>query len=471
MKQNNALVQLFLPGMIIGLTYYAISASFDKLSQLMCESGSAEIFTLNSCSGSSVLGYVVPILITGIIGILILRKLKVAYVLPIVFFAGITTIASLFLANVYESLTAGIALATITAGLSYVIFGLIFNHGPKLFSTRLTIAAIVAGVAIFAFPTLSSQVSNTRYEEEREAKLASIDIDLYAPKSSTGKFVYERYSFNEFSDPPYITLDFTNGLNANVFKRPSYFNPPINCGQTRPYGDGSVKFECEFAATTPRGRKVYSYTQAATLKYNPNAKPESYFVDLGSTVISLEYFPREITLDEIIMVVDALEPVSLDELKNLNISAEQSSKSIKSNAEQHVQFKVFKPTYSPDGYRLKRYLLGNPYDPTNPDLLVEFTNNLRMYEFKSKQVFNPPQNCGQSSAESEGKYSYAVGCSLFTTTPKGTKIYSNNVEYFLMLNGTKITIMFGPNDKNEITRLVDSLVETPLAQLNYEKYQ
>lgn len=172
----------------------------------------------------------------------------------------------------------------------------------------------------YIYTTISNNHSSKVYEEEKQTKLANLDFQLYAPKNKTGNFVYKEYSFNNYSDPQHVDLDLTNAT-ASIFKRPSYFNPPTDCGQTTPYGDGSTKFECVFIGTSQKGNKVYSYTQAATLKYSPNAKPESYFIDMGPTVISIYYFHNSVSTPDIIQIADSLEPVSLQELKNLSTTS------------------------------------------------------------------------------------------------------------------------------------------------------
>lgn len=169
----------------------------------------------------------------------------------------------------------------------------------------------------YIYTTISNNRSAKVYEEEKNTKLANLDFQLYAPRNKTGNFIYEKYDFNNYSDPPRVDLSLTTAT-ASIFKRPLYFNPPTDCGQATSYGDGSTKFKCVFVGNSQKGNEVYSYTQAAILKYSPNAKPESYFIDMGSTVISIYYFPKDTTAAEILQIADSLEPITLQELNNLS---------------------------------------------------------------------------------------------------------------------------------------------------------
>lgn len=291
---------------------------------------------------TGVLGLAGPLgagLVALIIGILSFRKL-ISHDWRVVIPTVIPPTVLVFANFNYQNLPALILPSTLESsnfwiiGLLISVLILFLSLSFHFFLTKLSMRAhwvLAATVALtlslgyhFYIPTFMQKRNFQEYAKENDAILAVTDIELYAPKHATGKFVYEQYVFNELNQPPVVELYFTNGIKINVFKRPANFNPSTDCGPATPYGANASNIECVLAATSPRDRKIYSYIQIATLRFKPEARPEGFFVDLGQTVISLDNFQREATLEDAVKIIDALEPVSFDELKSLTAAAKKS---------------------------------------------------------------------------------------------------------------------------------------------------
>lgn len=168
-------------------------------------------------------------------------------------------------------------------------------------------------LSIFMLPFLAHMafgaVISRQYKNEENAKLANLDFSLYAPKKPVGKFVYEKYEIYRNSAPAYVTLHFTNGTDLVVFKKPLYFNPPTDCGGSNiPDTEDAAskyKYKCDVVGSSQKGYKVYF-------------SPDTYYVDINSTVITIVRFPYETHISEILQLVDSLESVSAEQLKNLS---------------------------------------------------------------------------------------------------------------------------------------------------------
>lgn len=205
------------------------------------------------------------------------------------------------------------------------LFNVIFNY----FKIKLYILAplflMVWILSFYSLPIYANKYAsnieikeNEIYQKERDEKLKSIDFQLYAPKKTVGWYKLEHYDYidsedSTFSDPPYITLQFSLGLQANEYKTPSYYKPPKVCGQETPTSpDLSMRFSCEFVAKTGKGIEIYQYRQGDL------SGIEHYFGRIGDTVISLDVLPEGFTKQEAESLYDSFERINIEGLKSIN---------------------------------------------------------------------------------------------------------------------------------------------------------
>ncbi len=342
----------------------------------------------------------------------------------------------------------------------------------------------IAGVAENALRDYAYTQENVRSGKESDEILNATTIQLYIPEELEGKYKFEGFSFNVFSDPSYLEYTFTHYLHAAIYTAPSYFNPPHNCGQKKPTStNSSTPFPCTLAAISPKGRPIYAYTQKARLKRNPNAEPEYYFTKIDNTVVSIYNLPKDINLQDIIIIVDSLKPATIAQLKAMDRQARDTIKKENDQADKLVKFDIYAPKNIPKGYKLTKTLLGNQRNRSNPEMVFilisdaesksGLTAGSAIIEFKSGKPFNPPMDCGQSSAENEDQFDLKtreVRCELKIITPGGVNVYGDSFKSYFMLGSTKISISSDMSNA-QIAQIVDGMVKTPLDQISYEKYK
>jgi hypothetical protein len=215
----------------------------------------------------------------------------------------------------------------IIGGLYALVYGFydVLYNGLRIEPTyKLVISVVVIWFVAAGLVDLSDAATTKQAARQQETALQKVGFTLYAPTSNTGQFVFQDYSFNSYSEPAYVNLEFSHNLELNVFKTPAYFNPPTNCGQTMPLSstlaDDNVDYNCPLVATTQRGRPVYAYTQEANIIPGQPVIPESYFTEIDGVVVSIADFDPSTPLSAIETLIDTLNPVTVDQLNSLSKS-------------------------------------------------------------------------------------------------------------------------------------------------------
>jgi hypothetical protein len=301
-----------------------ISSIYTNFLNIICGNGGIEFGS--NCPIGSFSAYLFTFLVVGFATGTTLKLLRIRHAYLLALFSTFSLIPTYYLRHGLSYYP----LAIITTSLIfyylliYQFYNVIFNVLSHKFSLAVVTSSFTTLGCLLFLPSLGLFLDDQGFFHKGDAKLAAIDFRIYAPARSVGRFTYKGYTFNYFSDPSFIQYHFSPTMTAYVYKTPSYFKPPSNCGLPHPDRTvdqaGIIPFPCPLARITPQGRPIYAYsTSYQNNTYNPTIAPDTYYTQIGNTVISFDDISStRATLSEMVALIDSLQPVSANELKKIN---------------------------------------------------------------------------------------------------------------------------------------------------------
>jgi hypothetical protein len=316
------LVRLLLISLVVTGTYAAISGwlPYRLPNPLACSTG---LDSLGGTIAKALLLYLAVILISAGVGLLALFVLGIPQaafvaILPtaiVVCGSAVGGISIVRVLNLYYGVP-----TFLTVGSLYS-FGLLVSYGvlnelrlPLPVRVVAGLGACALGVALVpAGASLDSLAFRRRELTFQEALTARGELTVYVPaRLPTGYRLHSHILFHLgelYYSLSYIYKDNTvtnrPPFTVNSFTKPSYFNPPLDCGQARP--TFHLRQPCSVVARLSNGNDLYG-----------TSRDDTYYELIGSTVVTLDAPHRaHFSVQDIVMIFESLHTMSPRELQDL----------------------------------------------------------------------------------------------------------------------------------------------------------
>jgi hypothetical protein len=222
---------------------------------------------------------------------------------------------------------------------------------------------------------------------------------------------------------------------------------------------------CSFLVRSPAGRELY--------KSGP-LDPGKVFVRVGETGFRIQAGGlRRLTLADLMIVVDALAPVTPEQVIALNQNAVAYAKHLRDSVAQLIDFTTYLPVKTIQDFVLDRKVVQNPADPRHPYLGLHYqrvgngnqANEFWVAEFRDDKPLSAGY-CGDASPELPG---FFHSCTLLFTTPGGIALYSTFGDIRFEMGTTRIVveldITIDKLSRDDVAPYVDSFIEVPALSL------
>jgi hypothetical protein len=209
----------------------------------------------------------------------------------------------------------------LSLGLFYTV-GLLAGHlivnGPHLPLPARIAAGLAVCVLSAATTPVAGALDSILYQRQQqsiqEALAAKGRFHVYAPAHLPNGYRLYSHTFNGQAEPSYYELSYIHRQNdigdpppltVHSFSRPSYFDPPVDCGQSQP----AFHFpqSCGPIARLANGLDLYRASKGRT-----------YFEVLGTTVVTLDVAGGQTFSEpEVVAIFDSLRELTPRQLNDL----------------------------------------------------------------------------------------------------------------------------------------------------------